>query len=262
MVHTSSPPLRVLVVEDDPLMRWAVTETLGAAGHMVVEAANAATARRGVTEALAPFDVILLDYLLPDSHDLTLLADLRRESPTSAIVMITAKSDAMPDLGNSVSALGASLTLTKPVNMSLVEHMVRSVHRAMHRDLRPMVLGCGDHACAMHADATESGGLAADFIADGLGRAERCWYIRDTHTPGTINRALHERGIDVDGQLRRGPGSCRLAKRISGPDRSSLRKPSICTARQPGTQCRTDLPHFVRWRTCRGSSGRQTGPSA
>ncbi len=204
MVHTSSPPLRVLVVEDDSLMRWAIAETLGAAGHVVIEAANAATARRGVTEALDPFDVILLDYLLPDSHDLALLADLRRASPTSAIVLITAKSDAMPDLGNAVSALGASLTLTKPVNMALVEHLVRSVHRAMHRDLRPMVLGCGDHACAIHSDATESVCLAADFIADGLTREERCWYVPDTHTPGTIDRALRQRGIDVESQLRRG----------------------------------------------------------
>jgi CheY-like chemotaxis protein len=37
-----SPRLRVLVVEDELLIRYAIAETLGAAGHTVIEADNGA----------------------------------------------------------------------------------------------------------------------------------------------------------------------------------------------------------------------------
>src|SRR5678816_1556443 len=108
-------PLRVLVVDDESLIRWSLAEALGTAGHIVGEAADAATARRAIAEALDPFDVILLDFRMPDSQDLALLADLRRKSPTSAIVLISASLDVMPGLEHSALALGASLALTKPI---------------------------------------------------------------------------------------------------------------------------------------------------
>jgi len=48
MLHTDSsdtrPRLRILIVEDEALIRWAVAEALTGAGHHVIEAADAATA--------------------------------------------------------------------------------------------------------------------------------------------------------------------------------------------------------------------------
>ena len=73
-----SPSLRVLIVDDESLIRWSVAETLGAAGHAVLEAADGATALRTLTEVSDPVDVVLLDFRLPDSND----SDAPLEHPT------------------------------------------------------------------------------------------------------------------------------------------------------------------------------------
>jgi CheY-like chemotaxis protein len=42
-------PLRVLVVEDELLIRWSIAETLAHAGHTVIEAEDGATAVMALT---------------------------------------------------------------------------------------------------------------------------------------------------------------------------------------------------------------------
>src|SRR2546430_8266769 len=78
----------VLVIDDEPLVRWSVAETLADAGYDVIEADDGASAIQ-VCSACARPDVVLLDLSLPDSTDLGLLASLRRLSPGTPIVIIT-----------------------------------------------------------------------------------------------------------------------------------------------------------------------------
>ncbi len=68
------PALRVLVVEDELLIRWAIAETLTDAGHTVIEAEDGAAAVQALAGSAEPVDAVILDYRLPDSNDLTLLA--------------------------------------------------------------------------------------------------------------------------------------------------------------------------------------------
>src|SRR5665213_3347447 len=82
-------PRRALVVDDESLIRWSLAETLGDHGYAVVEAENARTARAAVASGAA-FDVVLLDFMLPDSNDLGLLADIRRLAPDACVIMMTA----------------------------------------------------------------------------------------------------------------------------------------------------------------------------
>ena len=68
-----APRPRVLVVDDEPLIRWSLAEALGERGYSVVEAG---TGREAIDEVLAssePFGVIVLDLRLPDSDNLSLL---------------------------------------------------------------------------------------------------------------------------------------------------------------------------------------------
>ena len=44
-----STPLRVLIVDDEPLIRWAFAETLGERGDRVIKAGNGEAALRAVT---------------------------------------------------------------------------------------------------------------------------------------------------------------------------------------------------------------------
>jgi DNA-binding NtrC family response regulator len=121
-----SPALRVLIVEDEPLIRWSVKETLAEAGHTVFEADDRASARRAVGEAAGPFDVVLLDFRLPDSHDLTLLSEIRRLMPRSAVILVTAY--ATPDVVTDALALGAERVLTKPLDMHDLVPLVLDAH--------------------------------------------------------------------------------------------------------------------------------------
>ena len=54
-------PLKVLLVEDEALIRWATSEVLTDAGHVVVEAPDGATAERLLNEHRGSVDVVLLD---------------------------------------------------------------------------------------------------------------------------------------------------------------------------------------------------------
>jgi DNA-binding NtrC family response regulator len=120
--------LRVLIVEDEALIRWAVAEAFTAAGHQVLEATDAATARRLVAEATEPFDAVLLDLRLPDSSDLSLLSALRRDTPTTAVVMMTAHGT-HEDAANA-KALGAFEVVEKPFDVHQIEEVVVAAYRA------------------------------------------------------------------------------------------------------------------------------------
>ena len=131
MTDSESPPetpLRVLIVEDETLIRWAVAEALTAAGHTVLEAPDAATALRVVDEAPAPMDAVVLDLRLPDSSDLSLLAAIRRRTPSSAVVMMTAHGT--PEDAAGARALGAFDVVEKPFDVQKMERLVIAACRA------------------------------------------------------------------------------------------------------------------------------------
>jgi two-component system response regulator (stage 0 sporulation protein F) len=107
-----SASLRVLIVDDEPLIRWSLAEILSDAGHVTIEAADGEAAIRAVSQSV---DVILLDYRLPDSNDLTLLSTLRRLAPDSGIVIMTAHDT--PDIVREALRLGAHRVLAKPFEL-------------------------------------------------------------------------------------------------------------------------------------------------
>jgi DNA-binding NtrC family response regulator len=78
---------RVLVVDDESLIRWSLVERLRADGHDVIEAATAAEA---IDRAEHGVDLVLLDYKLPDDDGLVVLRKLRDLDPDIVVVMLTA----------------------------------------------------------------------------------------------------------------------------------------------------------------------------
>ena len=62
LMEAQSAACRVLVVDDEPLIRWAIAETLADLGYSVIEAGDGETALQALAEASIPVDVILLDY--------------------------------------------------------------------------------------------------------------------------------------------------------------------------------------------------------
>jgi len=113
---------RVLVVDDEPLIRWSLAETLGDRGYEVVQTSDARSTRSMVGDGSQAFDVVLLDYRLPDSDDLNLLASLRSLSPRAQIILMTAFGT--PEVLRGALDLGAYRVIGKPFEMDEVADLV------------------------------------------------------------------------------------------------------------------------------------------
>ncbi|MDO5726922.1 MAG: response regulator [Bowdeniella nasicola] len=131
---------RVVVAEDEPLIRLDISECLSEAGYEVVgEAANGAEAIELVTD-LEP-DVVVMDVKMPEMDGIT-AAEKLMERRACAIVMLTAFSQ--KDLVKRASDAGAMAYVVKPFNPSdlipAVEIAVSRFHeiRTLEADIADM----------------------------------------------------------------------------------------------------------------------------
>ena len=81
--------MRILVVEDDPLLRDGLVDLLKGAGHVVDMVSDGLTAtKRGLDPEL---DLVLLDVMLPKLDGIEVCHRLRKARPDLPILMLTAK---------------------------------------------------------------------------------------------------------------------------------------------------------------------------
>ena len=112
----------VLIVDDEDQIRTLMHTALERAGFQVQEAVDG-------KEALAcyrkqPFDLVIMDILMPDQDGLESIIQLRREFPTVKVIAITGGSDMIGVLNflEVARMLGARRTLQKPFDLTtLVE---------------------------------------------------------------------------------------------------------------------------------------------
>lgn len=112
----------VLVVDDEPLVRWSLSETLRDSGYDVTQVADAQSAIRTVADSRT--DVVLLDLWLPDSADLSVLAAIRAISPQVPVILMTAYGT--EELFEQARAAGAVMTLHKPFDMSILPSLIET----------------------------------------------------------------------------------------------------------------------------------------
>jgi DNA-binding NtrC family response regulator len=118
----------ILVVDDEPLIRWAVREGLEGVGYAVLEAGTAREALDSLAGAGDPIVVALLDLRLPDSDDLGLLRRVRREAPGCRVIVMTAHGT--PELLAEAMTAGAYGTISKPFDMGRIVSLVRDAEAA------------------------------------------------------------------------------------------------------------------------------------
>lgn len=104
--------LRALVVDDEPLIRWSVAETLAALNMAVDQAADGGGALDLIARSPVPFDIVVLDLRLPDVSDLSLLTRVRQLLPSAFVVLMTAFGT--PEIVAEALRLGAHGVLDKP----------------------------------------------------------------------------------------------------------------------------------------------------
>ena len=107
----------ILVVDDEPLQRWAVREHLQAWGYRVTEADSAGAALASY-RAQSP-DLVLLDLRLGADSGLDVLRDLREIDPSAAVIMVTAHGDLEDAVGG--FRLGLTDFFKKPLDFEALQ---------------------------------------------------------------------------------------------------------------------------------------------
>jgi CheY-like chemotaxis protein len=101
---------RILVIDDEAMVRWTVVRMLASSGHEAIEAADATVGLRLWREQRS--DVIVTDIALPDMTGFELIGLLRTEGETVPIIAISG-SLVVSDLDLIAERLGIAL-LGKP----------------------------------------------------------------------------------------------------------------------------------------------------
>jgi two-component system, OmpR family, alkaline phosphatase synthesis response regulator PhoP len=138
---------RILLVEDEPGVVMTLTDLLGAEGYAVESAVDGPTGlARAVNE---PFDLVILDVMLPGKNGLEVCRELRQQGKDVAVLMLTAKSQLVDRVVG--LKLGADDYLVKPFEppelLARVEALLRRVRK---EKLSPVA-------------RFEFGGIAVDF---------------------------------------------------------------------------------------------------
>jgi DNA-binding NtrC family response regulator len=114
---------RVLIVDDEELIRWSLAEGFRAEGYTIDDAATCAEALEKA-RAHTP-DGVVLDLKLPDGDGISVLEELRREFQDLPVIMITAHGD----IDSAISAVkaGAADFIQKPFDIRELILAMRSV---------------------------------------------------------------------------------------------------------------------------------------
>lgn len=117
---------RILVVDDEKLIRWNIIEKLNQLGFITEEAGTVAEAKQIIHKKI--IDLAIVDLRLPDGDGMNILKDITIKQPGVPILIITAYSS----VSNAVEAMrnGAFDYISKPFE---IEELVLRVERAIEQ---------------------------------------------------------------------------------------------------------------------------------
>src|SRR6186713_3451390 len=117
------PKATILVVDDEALIRWSLTERLHAEGYEVLEAGTGKGALEKLPEGV---DLVLLDYRLPDTDGVSVLRKVKEFDQDILVILLTAY--ASVETAVEAMKLGAYHFTNKPFNL---DDFAATVERAL-----------------------------------------------------------------------------------------------------------------------------------
>ena len=150
--------MRILIADDDPTLRGELAELLRGDGHDVQLAADGGEALERLEAA--PFDVALLDLIMPRATGLEILHRLRVIRPGTSVVMITGHGSV--DVAVEAMKGGAADFIVKPFEIEALQRTLASI--ADERRAREMMTQPAQGADAVRAvvqDASRRNALLA-----------------------------------------------------------------------------------------------------
>lgn len=127
--------MRVLLIEDDTVLGAAVRDQIAADGHSVDWATRLDRATQFL--ASAPYDLVLLDLMLPDGRGLPFLRALRGRGEQTPVIILTA----MDQISDRIAGLnaGADDYLVKPFDLSELSARLGAVARRYAGKPNPLI---------------------------------------------------------------------------------------------------------------------------
>lgn len=186
--------MRVLLIEDEPGLGVAMREHVAAAGH-AIDWFPSLTAGEVALDAV-PYDVVLLDLILPDGRGLDLLTRLRKKGNTTPVVIITAR-DQISDRIAGLNA-GADDYVVKPFDLDELNARLSAVARRYTGNPNPLI-----HVGDLDVDLAARRALVAGVPVDLTGREWGLLEVLLRH-PGSIvtksqlEEAIYAFGAEVE----------------------------------------------------------------
>lgn len=188
---------RILIVDDDPAIRFGLRDFLETRGYRVDEAATALEAEQAFRAA--PPDAVVTDYRLPDGDALQLLPRLRALGEQVPIILLTAHGSV--ELAVQAMKEGAEHFLTKPVTLpALLVVLERSLEHQRNRQQQAARKARQERRAVDPFVGTSAAIRALAEEARRIAGAERPVYLRgETGTgKGVLARWLHQHGPRAD----------------------------------------------------------------
>ena len=117
--------MRILVVDDEPELTALLARGLGADGHAVVQAHDGISAIGEATRG--PFEVAVVDVMLPGMSGFELSRRLKDLDPTMAVILLTARRE-VDDRVRGLDS-GADDYMVKPFDLAELAARIRAVRR-------------------------------------------------------------------------------------------------------------------------------------
>lgn len=119
-----TPQKKILVVDDDTLVRATICTNLRDCGYLVFEADNGNAAIDHLTRNGAP-DLVITDMIMPQKNGLEVIQFIKDKYPSLSIIAVSGGSaNKSGNLLETAKNLGASAILQKPLNFEEFEGVV------------------------------------------------------------------------------------------------------------------------------------------